>query len=424
MQTLLLLTALLGVPFGQNMLYNNSGILAAGSCLSFQNGTWAQICSPADGIIEVKTAAGGVGSIRNLNDIYQTAMISDAAPTPVPTWTGKPPMNSTTSTHTEGGSIVLAPASGLQRLTGVTRAGTAGDTLTFTYQDMEGASASVVLTEGAGVGQWSCAGAADDATCVCNIYTLVTGHATLGSRVTVTRTDGTCSDAKLSFGVVPGTTSTLYVLPSDNTNEPVTHGTGGKIYADSFTTNTNAFSFTGGNLNVVGNSVSASNIIANGENFNTLGLLTPGTMAFYNGSYGYIRSYASRVSFTNAMIVALGAVGSGDISVATLPAKTVVRNIYLVVDTQCTFAAGTLTMAIGRTGATYLDYIAPSNIKATANTVYGAVLGDRGANLTGYDLPSYTGTTTIYAHVIAGAGTLNGVTTCTGHVDIETELVL
>ena len=58
MHTFLLLTAVLGVPFGQNMLYNNSGILAAGACLSFQNGTWEQICSPADGQLDIKNAAG------------------------------------------------------------------------------------------------------------------------------------------------------------------------------------------------------------------------------------------------------------------------------------------------------------------------------------------------------------------------------
>jgi hypothetical protein len=98
--------------------------------------------------------------------------------------------------------------------------------------------------------------------------------------------------------------------------------------------------------------------------------------------------------------------------------------MYLVVDTAATFAAGSLTMAVGRTGATYLDYLANADIKAAANTYYGKALAERGANLTGYDLPSITGTTTVFAHIIAGAGTLNNVTTSTGHIVICTELIL
>ena len=124
------------------------------------------------------------------------------------------------------------------------------------------------------------------------------------------------------------------------------------------------------------------------------------------------------------MVVALGGNLTGDISICTLPAKTVVRNVYLVVDTQATNGGGTLTGAVGYTAAAYIDYINPSSLMAAAGTVYGGVAGDRGTALTGYDLPNYTGTKTLYMHLISTVNNLNTITTCTGHVVICTELIL
>ena len=152
------------------------------------------------------------------------------------------------------------------------------------------------------------------------------------------------------------------------------------------------------------------------------GYLAAGTMTVTNATYSYLRTVINRYSWTNAMVTALGANLTGDISVAVIPAKVIVKNVFVVIDTACTGTA-TLTVAVGRTGAGYIDYIVASNAKAAANTVYGAVAGDRGTNLTGYDLASWTGTTTIYAHFISTTQTLDATTTCTGHVDIETELL-
>jgi hypothetical protein len=480
MTSTLILLALLGVNPGSSSGLNpkednaGNGYLNPSACIRFQNGTREQICSPADNCTNIYNSTGVVGvglytgdgnHVRFLNpgcggtiasisldDIYdKDAMSADVAVAPNHIMGGKPPMNSTAAAQRTGGSVGIIPGSGLRRLDGVTRAGTAGDTLTFTYCDMELACTSVVLTEGAGAGQWNCAAAGSDIACVCNIYTLITGHATLGSRVTVNRLDGTCSNELLTFGVVPGVTSYIFVAESDSANEPVSDGVEGKVLVTkasagtttpsiaSLTDQTTGIGMATGEIEMIvsgartgyfnasglnANGVGAGDISSSGTYYSSGLPLTAGTMTMSTVS-GRIKSMSYAASWTNAMIVALGAVGSGDISVVTLPAKTRVKNMYLIVDTQCTLAAGALTMAVGRTGAGYLDYIADSDIKAAANTVYGDAAGERGANLTGFDLPSYTGTTTVYAHLIAGGGgTMNNVTTCTGHIVIETELVL
>ena len=78
-----------------------------------------------------------------------------------------------------------------------------------------------------------------------------------------------------------------------------------------------------------------------------------------------------------------------------------------------------LTVSVGRTGAAYIDYIKASSAMAAANTVYGAVVGDRGTNLTGYDLPSWTGTTAVYVQFVCNAN-LSTVLTSTGTIVLET----
>jgi hypothetical protein len=150
--------------------------------------------------------------------------------------------------------------------------------------------------------------------------------------------------------------------------------------------------------------------------------LTAGTMTMSgSGVNGIPRIATAKASWTNAMVVALGANATGDITVATLPAKHKVIDVAVVIDTACQHA-DTLTISVGRTDTDYIDYIVASNAKAAANTVYGDASAERGTNLTGYDLPSYTATTAIKAHFVAGSGHLDDVTTCTGHVTITTQL--
>ena len=146
--------------------------------------------------------------------------------------------------------------------------------------------------------------------------------------------------------------------------------------------------------------------------------LTIGSLATAPTLTGGVRGGVYEVSWTNADVVALGANLTGSIVVATLPIDTVVKNAYVMIGTAATNVVS-LTVSVGRTAAAYVDYIKASNAMAAANTVYGAVVGDRGANLTGYDLPSHTGTTAVYVQFICNAN-LNTVLTSTGTIVLET----
>lgn len=145
--------------------------------------------------------------------------------------------------------------------------------------------------------------------------------------------------------------------------------------------------------------------------------MTAGTMTATNAAV--TSATVHRYDWTNAMVVALGASTTGDITVCTLPAKVVVRNVYVVIDTADS-SANALTIAVGRTSAAFIDYIVASDAKGAANTIYGDASAERGTNLTGYDLPSITGTTAVKAHFIKTTTNLSTVTASTGHIYIET----
>jgi hypothetical protein len=147
--------------------------------------------------------------------------------------------------------------------------------------------------------------------------------------------------------------------------------------------------------------------------------ITAGSLATAPTLNGGVRNGEYRVSWTNADVVALGSNLTGSIVVATLPVDTVVKNAYVMIGTAATNVVS-LTVSVGRTAAAYVDYIKASNAMAAANTVYGAVVGDRGTNLTGYDLPSHTGTTAVYMQFICNAN-LNTVLTSTGTIVLITD---
>lgn len=151
------------------------------------------------------------------------------------------------------------------------------------------------------------------------------------------------------------------------------------------------------------------------------GVLTSGTMTAEAQAYAR-GSMIHSATWTNAQVVALGAATAGDIIAFTLPAKHVVENAYVVITGQ---GAGTttLTVSCGRTGAGYIDYIVASDAQAAANTVYGDASGERGTNLTGYDLPSYTGTTAVTCNFVSTGANLDQVTGSTGRVVVITSLI-
>lgn len=155
-----------------------------------------------------------------------------------------------------------------------------------------------------------------------------------------------------------------------------------------------------------------------------LGVLTSATMAA--GTQAYQTQSTSSYTWTNAQVVALGASLTGDITVATLPAKTQVLDAAIVITGQ---AAGvtTLTVSCGDAngGTPFITYIVPSDAKAAVNTFYGDAVGERGTALDveHYYLPSYTATTLVTCHFISTVQNLDQTTGSTGRVILTTRLL-
>ena len=135
------------------------------------------------------------------------------------------PFRGIAAANNDGGDVHISPASGANDLTGVTKAGTGGDTVTFYYHLIDGTSGSVVLTEAV---DYACVLAADDATCVANLITAQEANATLGPLVgAVTRVGETTAFYP------EGNAVWLKVVPSDGTNTVISRGTDGVTYLDS-----------------------------------------------------------------------------------------------------------------------------------------------------------------------------------------------
>jgi len=123
---------------------------------------------------------------------------------------------------------------------------------------------------------------------------------------------------------------------------------------------------------------------------------------------------------------ALGAGTTGDVTVATLPAKTQLTNAYVVI-TEAAAGPNTLTVSCGdaNDGTPFAGYVVPSDAKAGVSTVYGDAVGERGASIDTefYYLPSYTATTLVTCHFISTGANLSTVTGSTGRVILETALI-
>lgn len=126
-------------------------------------------------------------------------------------------------------------------------------------------------------------------------------------------------------------------------------------------------------------------------------------------SFGVIKR-----TWTNAEIVAEGTGGtSALLDVGALPANSQLLSAYVIVGTQATFAAGTLTMGVGRTSATYVDFIAASDLKGTAGTIYGNAAAERATDAA---IQFFAAATDVKAIVTGGAGDLANVTGSTGTI--------
>ena len=137
----------------------------------------------------------------------------------------------------------------------------------------------------------------------------------------------------------------------------------------------------------------------------------------------YGRHVWTKYSWTNANVVALGANLTGELTVATLPALTIVKRAVVRIDTACA-GTTTLTVSVGPDG-TELGYVLAADAKAAANTTYGALIATVGALLSDGlgSLPSVTGTTVIKALFTSTVQNLDAVTTCTGTIWLETALL-
>lgn len=130
-------------------------------------------------------------------------------------------------------------------------------------------------------------------------------------------------------------------------------------------------------------------------------------------TYGLIK-----YSYTNAQIVAAGSgVGPLNVSIGTLPAKSVVTKTHLVVDGQATFAAGNLTGAVGGTATAYVDLIVASDLKAAAGVIYGDAAAEKGATNLGHLYSAAAKPLTL--QILASAGNLADVTGASGTVYVE-----
>lgn len=228
---------------------------------------------------------------------------------------------------------------------------------------------------------------------------------------------------------VDTTAQAVFTAQADTSNlKIIAHGTGRSAtrfgvtiggYGELLTTAGNGLllgTFASSPLIIGTNSVAALKIDTSQNVSLPVQVITAGTMT---GTYEAVENSVTTCrSWTNAMVTALPTT-AGDIAWGTLPAKTKVIDATIIITGQ---AAGptTVTVALGRTSATYIDYIVASDAKAAVNTVYGDASGERGTNLTGYDLPSYTGTTVVNAHFVSSGGNLSTVTGSTGLVCVTT----
>lgn len=154
--------------------------------------------------------------------------------------------------------------------------------------------------------------------------------------------------------------------------------------------------------------------------------LTGGTLTY---SKQHLKTQWSLFTWTNAMIAALGAATSGDITAFTLPAKTIVHAVIMAVTGQAA-SVTTLTSTLGTNSATFDNYLNAGDLKAAVNTVYGDALSETGVALNGTTTPpglghlaSFVSTTDVKMHVVSTIENLSAVTGSTGSIWILTSLL-
>lgn len=170
------------------------------------------------------------------------------------------------------------------------------------------------------------------------------------------------------------------------------------------------------NVNIQGN-LTAAGIDGNLNLIDSY--MTTGTMNYAAADKAMVSTFWHKFTWTNAMVVALGAATDGDITVCTVPAGYIIERAYIKVLTQAVQAAGALTATLGRTGAGYVDILIASDLKAVAGTIYGATAAECGAGVTVDEQILITTPTAVKSHFNAAGANLSTVTACTGEIYLK-----
>lgn len=398
------------------------------------------------------TACAGPSTRYDVEGIQTCVQITDAAPDNIRlTARSASPIAASNQT---GANVVLKPGTGTHKGL-VTAANFVNNTTTITIP-LNGAA--TVGTEGTAfecntvtdavcatnIATWldgltgvsACAGAG------CTLFTGVAGSfyvwpeptegaKSIGTLSTITAaavtfTNGTEGNIALTFG--PATMS--FAVLNGGTNAGAIRldaGSGGFFFAAS-PTSVATRNLSANRIDAVSSYGSTTTMSMgfdpNSVTYGNGNSLTPTTGTMTGNTVGYVRSFWIPFAWTNAMVAALTGTAD-DVTVGTLKAKSLVKRAMVVITGAAT-GTTTLTVAVGRTGATYIDYVVASDAQAAANTVYGDATAEMGSNLyngTGMidDLPSFTATTAIKAHFISTGANLSAVTGSSGNVYVEIE---
>lgn len=145
------------------------------------------------------------------------------------------------------------------------------------------------------------------------------------------------------------------------------------------------------------------------------GVPTPGILTSSGGDKSISSPLMTKFSWSNADVAGFGAVQSGNLPIATLPARSYVTRAFVVLGTQAS-GVTTLTASVGVQGPDYLDLIMSSS-SFDALQAPGTLLGA----FTDAVLPSLSDPTVVYMQfkTTTGAETLDAVLGSSGEIFLE-----
>jgi hypothetical protein len=246
---------------------------------------------PAGGDVWVAGNLGLAGDLINADDLYSDAVATDSAPEPT-VLSPQAVYPVVGAANTTGAALVLGPTPGGRTLTGVTKAGAGGKTITAQAYADGVALAACIKTEGTGAGgTFECDGAASDEECVDNLYAVYVASPCPG--VVVSHVPGT---EALAWFITPGVTDYLTITLSDAINYTLVNGTDGAVLVNhdgsaavpslSWVGDTNTGFYRKG-ADDIGVTLGGSNKVSFASTVTTYyqNLETTGNMTVYNSAY-------------------------------------------------------------------------------------------------------------------------------------------